>query len=463
MTDAPANADAWGRDDPPAVADEDLQPLPAALAAIAQALSDGDRIPCPDPSPSGRPGARDLPEVAALVREGWEPLPTARLDTETGLLPAAWPPEHRCWVHDRIPAFGVCSYGPGETFIEPEMRSAEREHWELIRTARSAGLSAPPPGRLWLVRSPWPGIGAGSLLLAIRQVRDTDGLGWDAVGMMRAAEQVLAAGEDALWARWSGRQADAARAWRAEGQFGAGIHQWVELGLRPTDLAVLTTSLSEGGAGIPASTVPQWCHAVTMGGEPRADDVSRITAWRGAGIPADAPVGRLASVMCERPPSEVRRWLEAGLTVEQIADWDADDLPRALRWRDAGFEAAEARELTLADPMLTPQEARAFDAAGIEPRARCRWVQAGFSPAEARAWTDLDVVAAEARVWRSLGRGPDEARVQREAGGPPLPADFEGGWAAFGTERDDVGFGVTDPPGTRGLAAQMGPDGMPFG
>ena len=88
MTDERTGADAWGRDDPPAVAVEDVQPLPAALADIAQALADGDRIPFPDPSLPERPGVRDLPEVAALVREGWEPLPTARLGSETGLLPA---------------------------------------------------------------------------------------------------------------------------------------------------------------------------------------------------------------------------------------------------------------------------------------------------------------------------------------------------------------------------------------
>jgi hypothetical protein len=168
-------------------------------------------------------------------------------------------------------------------------------------------------------------------------------------------------------------------------------------------------------------------------------------------------VVRLASVLLEREPEQVRAWLDSGFTPEDIAAWEAVDLPRAVQWRDAGFGAREARELVLADPTLTPEEARSFDAAGIEPSRRVRWVAAGFSAAEASEWTDLDVVAAEARVWRSLGMGADEARAQQAEGARGhLPLGFESGWAAFGPDRDDMGFGVTDPPGTRGrLAAEQ--------
>jgi hypothetical protein len=199
-----------------------------------------------------------------------------------------------------------------------------------------------------------------------------------------------------------------------------------------------------------------------MWGEPRDDDVARVIAWRTIGLAEDAPVWCLSGVMFEREPAHVRAWLEAGLTVAEIVAWEADDLSRALRWREAGVEASDARALTLADPTLTPEEALAYDARGIERRARHRWVEAGFSADEARAWTDLDIVASEARVWRSLGRGPDEARAQRASGGGALPLGVELGWAAMGSDRDDVNYGVVDPPGTRGGVANIGPDGIPY-
>ncbi|EWT03520.1 hypothetical protein N865_17035 [Intrasporangium oryzae NRRL B-24470] len=447
--------DPWGLADAPAVAVADLEPLPAVLAEIAAALDLGERIPVDEGAHVDRPSARDLPEVDALVRQGWEPLPVMSFGSDLGLLPVVWPVEHRCWLHDRVPAFGVCSYGPGETYIEPDMRNPQRQHWELARTARSLGLAPPPGGRLWLLRSPWEGISTSSLLLAIRQRRDADGLGWDAVAMLRAAEQVLEQGEATLWETWSGRQADAARAWRLHGSTGADVDRWIRLGLGPEDLTVLTSSPADGGAGLAPDEVRDWCAAVTTGGEPRDEDVARIIAWRRIGLPSDAPVRRLTGVMFEREPAHVRAWLEAGLTVGDIVAWEADDLSRALRWREAGIDAQAARALTLADPTLTPEEAQAFDAVGIERPARLRWVEAGFSAAEARAWTDVDVVAAEARVWRSLGKGPDDARAERASGGGALPLGVELGWASTGAGRDDVNYGVTDPPGTRGQTAAI--------
>lgn len=82
----------------------------------------------------------------------------------------------------------------------------------------------------------------------------------------------------------------------------------------------------------------------------------------------------------------------------------------------------------------------------------------GFSSEQARAWTDIDIVASEARVWRALGLGVDEARAHRAAGGPALPPGVELGGAAMGPDRDDVNFGVTDPPGTRGSVADNRPE-----
>jgi hypothetical protein len=228
----------------------------------------------------------------------------------------------------------------------------------------------------------------------------------------------------------------------------------VALGLGPDDVQRLSAPMDEGGAGLSLEEARAWSEVASLHMSTGAEIVSRVVAWRRIGVPAGAPVMRLASVLLERDPEEVRPWLESGFTAEDVAAWEAVDLPRATRWRAAGFGARQARELVLADPNVTPEEARSFDDAGIEPARRVRWVAAGFSAAEAREWTDVDVVASEARVWRSLGLGPADARAQGAAVGRwHLPVGFESGWAATGPDRDDMSFGVNDPPGTRGSVA----------
>jgi hypothetical protein len=191
-----------------------------------------------------------------------------------------------------------------------------------------------------------------------------------------------------------------------------------------------------------------------MAEPPGEEVVGRAVAWRGAGLPAGAPVEQLGMVLLEREPTEAATWLAAGMTVEDFAVWQAEDLERAIAWRAAGYTARHAHDLLQADPTLTPQEAMAFDALGIAPPAQVNWVACGFSAEEARAWTDIDIVSSEARVWRATGRGIEEARAQRAAGGPALPTGMEFGWAAMGPSRDDVNYGFTDPPGTRGSVAR---------
>lgn len=452
--------DPWGRDEPPAVADVDLLPLPPALAEIEAMLDNGeDRVLAPGERHL-LPGVADLPEVAGMADEGWEPLPIGFAGWEWALLPAVWPREHRRWVRDRMPRFGLMSCGDDETRLGPEAGRDTHQQWLLARMARSVDLPPPPRERIWLLRSPWPSLPLSSLLLLIGQHRDRKGFGWDALANMRAAEDVLSHTEDEAWASWNGRQADAARAWHAEAAQDPHVGHWVRLGLGPAHLRALIAPLSECGAGLTPLQAREWSEIVSMSEAPGDEVVSRIVAWRRIGLPPEAPVERLAAVLIQRTPVEVTPWLEAGLTVADVAVWEAEDLPRAVRWRDAGFGAREARELVLADPTLTPEEARGFVVAGIEPHARQRWVAAGFSSGEARAWTDLDIVASEARVWRAVGQGPDEARTQRASGGGALPTGVEVGWAGFGSGREDVNYGVTDPPGTRGSIATERPEGF---
>ena len=210
MTDDP-----WGRDEPPAVADVDLLPLPPALAEIEAMLDNGeDRVLAPGERHL-LPGVADLPEVAGMADEGWEPLPIGFAGWEWASLPAVWPREHRRWVRDRMPRFGLMSCGDDETLLGPEAGRDTHQQWLLARMARSVDLPPPPRERIWLLRSPWPSLPLSSLLLLIGQHRDRKGFGWDALANMRAALDVLSHTEDEAWASWTGRQADAARAWDA--------------------------------------------------------------------------------------------------------------------------------------------------------------------------------------------------------------------------------------------------------
>ncbi|MGO4597718.1 hypothetical protein [Terrabacter sp. 2RAF25] len=449
--------DPWGRDEPPAVAEGELEPLPPALAEIERMLEYGEDRPLAPGERLSLPGPADLPEVAAFAAEGFEPLPNGLMGSDSAFLPAIWPREHRRWVRDRMPKFGLVSFGEDDLVLGPEMGGDTHQLWLLAREARSLGMAPPPRDRLWLLRSPWPSLRVSSLRLLFAQHRDRSRMGWDTTALMRAAQDLLPRPESELWSLWTGHQADAARAWRDAGRLGAESDTWVKLGLAPHHLEVLAAPMAEGGAGLDPAQTRAWCEIVCMLEQPGDEAVQRIVAWRQAGLPADAPVERLGMVLLDRTPADLAPWLAAGLTVEDIAVWQAEDIERARRWHEAGFPARDVRRLRDADPALTPEEARAFDAAGITHSERVRWVSAGFSAEEARAWTDIDVVASEARVWRAEHRGIEEARAQRAAGGDALPMGVELGWAATGPERDDANYGVIDPPGTRGSAAQSGP------
>ncbi len=227
-----ARADPWGRDEPPAVADEDLQPLPQPLAEIEAMLEAGEDRPLAPGERLRLPGLTALPEVAALTDDGWAPLPIGFMGSEWALLPAIWPREHRRWVHDRMPRYALMSYGDDETVIGPG-RDNTHETWLLARQARSVDLPPPPRGRIWLLRSPWPSLRLTSLLLVIGQHRDRNGFGWDAVANMRAAQDLFSRTDEEVWTSWTGRQADVARGWRDASRYDGAAEEWIRLGLGP--------------------------------------------------------------------------------------------------------------------------------------------------------------------------------------------------------------------------------------
>jgi hypothetical protein len=437
VTEDVCMSDPWGRELPAATAGRRVGPLPARLAELAaltgrRQLAPGERW--------NWPSAADLPEVAALVAEGWQVLEPAPLYL---CLPALWPEPHRCWVPDRLPRVGVVFDGH-RRWLTPVTRRREADG--TAELAAECGLPEPPAGRLWLLRSPWPSLGVGVVLGLVARWCAECGRRDDCAGFTVAARELLSWPEERVWEWWSGPDADAARAWRLRGVIGEAASPLVRAGLGPAELAELTG----GEAGLTEARAVAWCEAV---GETGPAAVARIRAWRALGLPAEPPAGG-DRVLARMAPEHVAGWLAAGFDLSDVERLAGLPLAEALAWRSAGFAGSDVRLLLEADPTLQPREAVAFDEAGVEPADRLRWVGAGFDATEAAAWTALDVLPSEARVWRSVGYGPDDGQRLRRDGAGPLPPGVRVGWTAQGdNDRASRSYGVTDPPGTRGRFA----------
>ena len=459
--------DPWRVDAPPAVAVDDLAPLPPRLAELA-ALT-GSREVARGEEHEVRPRAAELPEIQDLVREGWRPL------DEVGTWPdllaqilAVWPAEHRCWVPDRLPRVRIwclmtrqdghhhCVQQGNEEM--PERATAlfdpAEEESDFAATAARYALPAPPAGRLWLLRSPWPSLAFDVVrymierqALEIQRRAFENGDDSTAEPVTRAVGEMMSWNEEQLWDRWEGPHAEAAAGWRRVGRVGDEAADVVLAGLRPSDIAALT---GDGAGGVlTEEQAVAWAHAVGATGD---EAVLRIRAWRALGLPADPPEG-LGRMDEDMTPDAVAEWLQAGFGFDDVATLSGLPLERALPWREAGFSSDEVHELLRADWTLTPEEASAFTDTGITGKARIRWLEAGFDAGDARAWTDLDVLPNEARVWRSLGKSPADARPHRDVGGGPLPPDIEVGWVSTGGGRGNMSYQVRDPEGTRGRYA----------
>jgi len=432
--------DPWGMRTPPAVAGE-VPPLPARLVELVDLVtSGGSRVL----EPGERwvfPSSEELPEVQVLAADGWRPLGE---DPMTWLLPAVWPAQHRCWVPDRLPRMST-------SVCPPDMRQRVQARPERVTADAAAaavvecGLPAPPPGRLWLLRSPWPSLGLEVVLAMLHQRRAELDLGWGSCWVIEAARDLLGWSEEQLWSWWGGPQSDAARAWRELGRMGQDVALLVVAGLGPAQTARLTGPVRDGGAGLSERQALAWAEKV---GWPDAESkVDAIIGWREVGLPADPPQDEHL-VLYETTPAAAGDWLADGFSFEDV--WLGQSVQSAQMWRHFGFTSEQARSLLEVDPTVTPEEVVAFDEVGIAADARMGWLEAGFSAADAQAWTEVDVFPQEARVWRSIGLSVDDARRHRAAGGGPLPDDVQVGWFGYGGGRADRNYGVADPSGTRG-------------
>jgi len=389
--------DAWGVGQPPAVV-ADL-PLPPRLARLA-ALQPGQSLQV-DPYEESFPSAAELPEVRTLIDEGWWPLHGAPL---FGLLPAAWPVPLRAWVPDRLPRV----YGGGTTdsywgaIGRPPAGDDYDPYYDLDREAASAGLPAPPRGRIWLLRSPWPDLPMVAVLDAMWSITED---GPDVVAdTYRAALDVQTWDAARVRSACSPEVRGVLDAWGARGRSGEAVARFVEWRLAPDAVDRLTAA-----TGVDEPTALAWLTSL------ETDDLdaaaATITAWRAAGLPGDPPPA--AHRWAGRDTVELRRWLEAGFDLYAASQLQRAGLETAIAWRAAGFDEVDTYELLRSDPDLTPAEARAFD--GVAERRE--WIHWGFTAEQARDWAAAGRTVRAARAARRDSRRG--ARLRHDRRQPP--------------------------------------------
>lgn len=429
--------DPWGPNDPPAPHPDPPDPLPPQLAKLAaltthHVVAEGEDWE--------NAGAQALPEVAALLVQGWGLVDG---DPRYLFLAAIWPPELRCWLPDRVPLIGG-SFDGRTSLVFPADQSCLPEHQRMDAVvheaeAAAAGLPVPPSGRIWLLKSPWPWLGLNVVLtLFSRRAAEQDN--YDAPAVTVVAREMLQWDETQLRGWWTGEDADAALAWEEQERIGEEVAELVRAGIGPDVFARLP--------GLTGEQAASWRWAVA--GENLRDAVDRVVFFRSSGFPENPPENlyRLHGLTID----DIAVWLAAGFDVPAMVELIDLTVDQAITWRQHGYSPTQTRLFLQADRSVTAAEVDAFTAAGIVGRHQYDWIRHGFAAAAAVAYDELDIQPNEARVWRSMGLGPADARP-----GQHLPDGYElGGWImSGGTRMRDVDHSVADPAGTRGeVAAQ---------
>lgn len=437
-------SDPWGLEQPPARTDQ-LGPLPPRLARLAEVQATGIPLAREDPYAQDFPSAEDFPEVQALVRQGWRLLHGAPLYC---LLPAAWPSEHRTWLPDRLPKVGMGATTDtyfGETVALPDEEDWHDDH--PAEEARAVGLPDPPADRIWLLRSPWPGIPVSVIYEIIWSVVESNPTRDEIAAVYRVATDVLTWDEQRALDTCPADTRELLDAWAAVGRTGEAASEVIELQLQPAELddALAHTQLDE-----PA--LLSWLSS--LNGELDDDSIAFIRSWRERGLPGNPPPG--AERYTDRDLDELQTWLDAGFDLYAANQLELAGLDTAIRWREAGFSEADTYELLRSDPALTPEEAHAFDNVGSARQQRREWIYYGFTAPQAAAWAAAGVTPYQARIWRACDKQPSDAQP-----GQHFPPQLLEGrrYIAFSQGADGEMTNtkwdeIPDPPGTRGRRAR---------
>ncbi len=436
--------DPWGLEQPPAESDATTA-LPPRLARLAAVQATGIALTHEDPYAQDFPSAAELPEVEALMIQGWRPLHDAPLYC---LLPAAWPAEHRAWIPDRLPRVGMG--GTTDTYWSEIVALPHDEDWPEdypAKQAQAVGLPDPPADRTWLLRSPWPRIPVSVIYEIIWSVVDGNAIEDEIAEVYRVAADVLTWDEQQALDACPADTRALLDAWADAGRVGEAASELIEQRLLPAALddALRRTQLDE-------PILLAWLSSLES--ELDDDAIDFINAWRASGLPGNPPTA--ANRYLERDLVELQTWIDAGFDLYAASQLELAGLDAAIRWREAGFDEADTYELLRSDPALTPEEARAFDLAGTARDQRRDWIYYGFSAAQAADWTAMGLTPYQARMWRACNKEP--ADVQPGQRFPPQLLEGRR-YIAFNQTEDGERSNsewdeIPDPPGTRGRRAR---------
>lgn len=437
----PGYDDPWGVHQAAAPHPDPPEPLPPPLAKLAEITS---ALQVEDWAEWDSPGPQALPEVAALLADGWCLLGP---DQRYSLLPAVWPAQLRCWLPDRMPkVWRVFDGGSVASVITDDEHRRLRNRDDdpsadaAAELAEQAGLPAPPPDRIWLLRSPWPRLGVQLVLrMMSRRCAALHLDEYDAPDIVIAAQDLLRWDDNRLRTLLTDEEVATAQAWETAGRTGEDVVELVIAGVGPHDLDRLP--------GLSPEQAVAWRWAA--GADGTAEAVDRVVFLRSLGLAAEPPADlyRLERLTDD----DFRAWWEAGFDVPSMVQMLGLTVDQAVSWRRHGYPPAQVEQLLRADAVLTPAEADAFTRAGIVGQHQVDWIGHGFTAADAAAFDELDIQPNEARVWRSMGLRPADA-----AAGQKLPAGYQrGGWTMpAGARLRDAQHSVQDPPGTRGAVAR---------
>jgi hypothetical protein len=419
-----------------------LPPRLAVLQSLTGAweLIDGEQFRFPD--------AGELAEVAALVGQGWFLLDGAPL---YACLPAVWPRAQRCWVPDRLPKVRHQSDERRDWVLPWSPQDHDSADADLSALTTECGLPPAPPGRIWLLRSPWAPI-ATELVLHLIDLRCEDrGLMLVPADYTTAARELLGWDEEQIWAWWPGPSGVVARAWREQGRTGEAAVPVVLAGLGPAALNALERD------GLSQAQAVAWAQVLQESGTDTGtgtDVLNQIRGWRALGLPADPPP-HLGEVATDLTLAQAGVWITAGFDLAAVAKLMDIGVASSAHWRAAGLDAQQTREVWDADHTLTVAELRAFEAVGLDWQEQLAWIAHGFDADTANRWHRLEVTPMLARVWRSVGLRAEDALAHTDgAEEVGLPPGVQAGWFAYDEDPRQRHYSVNDPPGTRGRIAR---------
>jgi hypothetical protein len=246
--------------------------------------------------------------------------------------------------------------------------------------ARAAGLPAPPRGRIWLLRSPWPALPVAAIYELVWAVGDSEGA--DAGAIYRAGRTVFSWDEKRALARCRRPTATLVRQWAAAGRVGEAAGRFVERRWSPSQFNRFAS-----GTGLAEDTALAWLDSLA------ADDVDAaagfVGRWRAQGLPGNPPPA--AHRFAHRDPAELRAWLAAGFDLYAAHQLGPAGLERALHWRRAGFTPAHTYEQLRRDRFGDRPHRRCYpewdelpDPPGRRGRRARRWAR------DDDPWTNTD-------------------------------------------------------------------------